>query len=47
MPKIPFGKHMKLNKKEDYSVDTSILLRRENKIPMKEVTETRFGAEIE
>jgi hypothetical protein len=28
-------------------VDTSILLRRENKIPMKEVTETRFGAEIE
>jgi hypothetical protein len=32
-------------KKEDQSVDTSILLRRGNKIPMRGVTETKFGAE--
>jgi hypothetical protein len=32
--------HMKL-KKEDQSVDTSILLRRRNKIPMEGVTETK------
>jgi hypothetical protein len=38
---------MKLKKKEDQSVDTSILLRRENKIPMGGVTETKFGAETE
>jgi hypothetical protein len=31
---------MKLKKKEDQSVDTSILLRRGNKIPMERVTET-------
>ena len=36
---------MKLKKKEDQSVDTSILLKRENKIPMEGVTETKFGAE--
>jgi hypothetical protein len=28
-------------------VDTSILLRRGNKIPMEVVTETKFGAETE
>jgi hypothetical protein len=28
-------------------VDTLILLRRENKIPMEGVTETKFGAETE
>jgi hypothetical protein len=33
---------MKLKKKEDQSVDTSILLRRGNKIPMKGVIETKF-----
>jgi hypothetical protein len=44
---IQFAKHMKLKKKEDQSVDTSILLRRENKIPMEGVTETKFGAETE
>jgi hypothetical protein len=33
---------MKLKKKEDQSVDTSFLLRMENKIPMEEVTETKF-----
>jgi hypothetical protein len=36
---------MKLKKKEDQSVDTSILLTRENKIHMVGVTETKFGAE--
>jgi hypothetical protein len=35
---------MKLKKKEDQSVNTSILLRRENKISMEGVTETKCGA---
>jgi hypothetical protein len=38
---------MKLKKKEDQSVDTSILLRRGNKIPMEGVTETKCEAETE
>jgi hypothetical protein len=38
---------MTLKKKEDQSVSTSILLRRENKIPMERATETQFGAETE
>jgi hypothetical protein len=38
---------MKLTKKEDQSVDTSLLLRMGNKIPMKGVTETKFGTETE
>jgi hypothetical protein len=38
---------MKLKKKEDQSVDTSLLLRMGNKIPMEGVTETHFGAEME
>jgi hypothetical protein len=38
---------MKLKKKEDQSVDTSILLRKGNKIPMEGVTETKFRAETE
>jgi hypothetical protein len=33
-------KNMKLKKKEGQSVDTSVLLRRGNKIPMEGVTET-------
>jgi hypothetical protein len=37
---------MKL-KKEDQSVDTSILLRRGNNIPMEGITETKFRAETE
>ena len=37
---------MKLKKKEDQSVDTSLLLRMGNKIPMEGVTETKFGAEM-
>jgi hypothetical protein len=32
---------MKLKKKEDQSVDTSFLLRKENKIPVEAVTETK------
>jgi hypothetical protein len=40
-------KHMKLKKKANQSVDTSTLLRRGNKIPMKGVTETKFRAETE
>ena len=36
---------MKL-KKEDQSVDSSLLLRMGNKIPMEGVTETKFGAEM-
>jgi hypothetical protein len=38
---------VKLKKKEDQSVDTSLLLRMENKIPMEGVTETKFRAEME
>jgi hypothetical protein len=47
IPKIQFSKHMKLKKKEDQSVGTSILLRTGNKIPMEGVTETKFRAETE
>jgi hypothetical protein len=38
---------MKFKKKEDQTVDTLILLRRGNKIPMEGVTETKYGAETE
>jgi hypothetical protein len=38
---------MKLKKKEEQSVDTLILLRRGNKIPMKGVTDIRCRAEAE
>jgi hypothetical protein len=38
---------MKLKKKEDQSVDTSILLRKGWGIPMEGVTETKFKAETE
>jgi hypothetical protein len=47
IPKIQFTKHMKLKKKEDQSVDTSVLLRRGNKIPTEVVTETKCEAETE
>jgi hypothetical protein len=46
LQKIQFTNHMKLKKKEDQSVDTSIHLRRGNKIPMEGVTETKFRADI-
>jgi hypothetical protein len=38
---------MKLKKKEDQSVDASVLLRRGSKIPMEGVTETKCGVEME
>jgi hypothetical protein len=38
---------VKLTKKEDQSVDTLILLRIGNKLPIEEVTEKKFGAETE
>jgi hypothetical protein len=38
---------MNPKKKEEQSVVTSILLRRENKIPMERVIETMFGTETE
>jgi hypothetical protein len=42
IPNIQFAKSKK-NKKEGKRVDTSFLLRIGNKIPMKGVTETKFG----
>jgi hypothetical protein len=39
---IQFAKHRKI-KKEDQSMDTSFLPRIGNKIPMKRVTEIKFG----
>ena len=38
---------MKLNKKGNQSVDSLLLLRTGNKIPMEGVTETKFLAETE
>jgi hypothetical protein len=38
---------VKLKKKEDQSMDTLVLLRRKNKIPMEGVTETKYEAETE
>jgi hypothetical protein len=43
--KIQFAKHIKLKKKKDQTVDTSTLLRMGNKIPMEEITETKFTLE--
>ena len=47
IPKIQFAEHMKLKKKEDQSVVTSVLLRRENKILTGANKETKCGAETE
>ena len=47
MPKIQFTNHIKLKQKEDQIVNTLILLRRGNKIPMEGVTETKCGAKTE
>jgi hypothetical protein len=44
IPKIQFVKHKKIKKREDQWTDTSFLLRIGNKIPMKGVTKTKFGA---
>jgi hypothetical protein len=38
---------MKLKRKEDQSVDISLLFRMGNKIPMERVTVTKFRAETE
>ena len=46
IPKIQFTNNMKL-KKEYQSVDTSLLLKMGNKIPMEGVTEIKFRAEME
>jgi hypothetical protein len=46
-PKIQFTNNMKLKKKGDKSVDTLILLRKGNKIPMEGITETKCGAETQ
>ena len=45
--KIRLTDQMKLRKKEDESMDSSVLLRRENKIPMGGDTEAKCGAETE
>jgi hypothetical protein len=47
IPKIQFTDHMKLKKKEDQSVDASVLIRRGNIILKGGVTETKCGAETE
>ena len=47
IPKKQFIDHMKLKRKEDQSVDASILLRRGNKILMGPNTETKCKAETE
>jgi hypothetical protein len=41
IPKIQFTDQMKLKKKEDQSMYTSVLLRRGNKIPMGGDTEAK------
>jgi hypothetical protein len=46
-PKIQFAKHKKSRRgKTNQWVDTSFLFRIGNKIPMKGVTETKFGAKM-
>jgi hypothetical protein len=47
IPKMQFTDHMKLKKKEDQSVNSSVLLRSGNKIPMGGDTETQCGAETD
>jgi hypothetical protein len=43
---IQFAKHKKIKKREDQWVDSSFLLRKWNKLPMKGVAETKFGAKL-
>ena len=47
MPKIQFTGHKKLKKKEDQSVNASVLLRRDTKILVRGNTERKYGAETE
>jgi hypothetical protein len=44
---IQFTDHMELKKKEDQSMNTSIILRRGNKLSMEEVKKTKCRAETE
>jgi hypothetical protein len=44
---IQFAKFVKFKKKENQSVDTLILLRRGNKIPMERIRVIKCGAETE
>jgi hypothetical protein len=39
-------KHKKIKKREDQRVDTSFLLRIGNRMPMKGVIESKFGAKV-
>jgi hypothetical protein len=47
IPKIQFTDHMKLKKKGDQSVATSVIHRRGNKIPTAGETETKCGSKTE
>ena len=47
IPEIQFTDQTKLKKKEDRSMDTLVLLRRGNKIPMEGDTETKCGKKTE
>jgi hypothetical protein len=47
IPKIQFTNHIKLKKKEDHSVDTSIHFRRGEQNTMEGVTKTKCGVETE
>jgi hypothetical protein len=47
IPKMQFTDYMKLKKKKDQRVDTSVTLRQGNKILMEGVRKTKVGAETE
>jgi hypothetical protein len=47
IPKIQVTDHMKLKKKEYQRLDASVLLRRGNKIVMRENTDTKCGSDPE
>ena len=47
IPKIQFTGHMKLKKKKDQSVATSVLIRRGTKISIGGVTKTKHGEKTE
>jgi hypothetical protein len=46
LSKIEFAKQNKIKKEEDQCMDISFLPRIGNKIPIKGVTETKFGAKM-
>ena len=47
LPNIQFTDHMKVKKKEDQSMDASVLLRKGNKILTGANTETKYGTKTE